>query len=707
MRLARTLVLVFLFAACATVGPRVLAQSEEGPSVGPPESGPAGGEDEALGILPGTAQDRISLELKGVDVLDVLKVLAKKSGLNIVAGKNVRGQVTLFLQDVNVRDALDIILETAELAYEEKEGILKVITDKEYEAVYGQPYRELKELRTYTLKHAEAKDAVAPLNEIKSTVGKLVVDERTNSILALDTPEVLDRIEKALDEIDVPLRTENFQLRYAVAEDLQAKISEMLTPGTGVVRVDARTNKIVVRDRAEKIQEIRKLVESFDVPPEQVLIQAKIIEVELSDRHRYGIDWSYVVDTAAEHNILGFDKVNLDSPFQVSAPSAGGSLTTFTFGEGTDDLIFFLQLLERVGKTNTLSSPRLTVLNNQEARISVATREPFVSQTVVQGDNTSTTADNVQFVDVGVTMAVIPTITEDGHVLLKVKPEVSTQGTAFTISNTNNVVTTRVPVVTAQEVETTVLVRSGDTVVIGGLIQDKEDKATNKFPIVGDFPFFGSFFRSKSNDFTKEELVFFLTPTILTSSQGSRVATQEGKLYFDEKHPNQVRDFNEAGGFSFEKGLYHSQGIFRSDDRPYWKLRGDEVPQWRQGADSFDREGMLYNRPKTLSPEDLARRAQSVEGALLKTGYSQELAARLGRAFRRRPELAQLGPVEVLLTLSRDGSLEELSFRNERLQRDSSLADAFVSVVQASSPFPQFPSELDSPREQFRLTLSR
>lgn len=690
------------FTACALGGSAAFAQFSDEPG-----GAPAGVEAEALGILPGTSQDRITLELKGVDVLDVLKVLAKKSGLNIVAGKNVRGQVTLFLQDVDVRDALDIILETAELATEEKEGIIKVVTDKEYEAVYGRPFREHKELRTFTLTHAEAKEAVAPLNEIKTTVGKLVVDERTNSILALDSPEALDRIENALKEIDVPLRTENFQLRYAVAEDLQAKISEILTPGTGVVRVDARTNKVVVRDRPEKIQEVRKLVESFDVPPEQVLIEAKVIEVELSDRHRFGIDWAYVVDTAAEHNILGFDRVNLDSPFQVSAPSAGGTLTTFTFGEGSDDLIFFIQLLERIGKTNTLSSPRLSVLNNQEARIAVATREPFVSQTVVQGDNTSTTADNVQFVDVGVTMAVIPTITQDRHVLLKIKPEVSTQGTAFTISNSSGVVTTRVPVVTAQEIETTVLVRSGDTVVLGGLIQDTEDKASNKLPIVGDMPFFGAFFRSKANDFVKEELVFFLTPTILNSGESSRVATRESNLYFDQQHPNQVKEFDESGGFSFEKGLYHSQGVFRSDDRPFWKLKGDEVPQWRQPGDSFQRKGMFYNRPVKRTAKEQAQRAGSLESAILKSGYSEALRARLAEVFRAQPELARVGPVDVIVILSREGAIEELSFRNARLQRDAALADAFVSAVQGSGPFPQFPSELASPREQFRFTLSR
>lgn len=661
---------------------------------------------ESLGITPGTAEDRISLELKGVDILDVLKVLAKKSGLNIVVGKNVRGQVTLFLADVNVRDALDIILETAELAYEEKGGILKVITAKDYETVYGRPYQEHKELRTFALKHAKAADLVPALEEIKSSVGKIVIEERTNKLFVIDIPEVLDLIEKAIEGLDLRYETRVYQLRYAVAEDLSPKITELLTPGLGSVRVDERSNRLIVQDRANKLQLVDNLVREFDVPPRQVLIDTKVIEVELTDRFRYGIDWDYVAEfVKADEDLLGFDRINLDSPFTVSAPT-GGTLTTFTFGQSPDDLISAIQLLERVTKTNTLSSPRLLVLNNQEATLAVATREPFVSQTVVQGDNTSTTADNVQFVDVGVTMSVTPTITDDNHVLLKLKPQVSTQGTAFTISNSSGVVTTRVPVVTAQELETTVLVRSGDAVVLGGLIQDTETKATVKLPIVGDIPFLGAFFRSKANDFTKSELVFILTPHILAPRDFAREGVKESKLYFDERHPTQVKEFDEAGGFSYEKGLYHSQGVFRSDDRPFWKLKGDEVPQWRQSRDTFSREGMFYNLPKSVSPRDAARRDQILQSALVKSDYSEVLRSRLGQAFRASPELARLGPVDMILVVSREGAIQELSFRNDRLQRDSALTETFISAVQNSAPFPQFPAELQSSEEQFRMTVA-
>lgn len=174
----------------------------------------------------------------------------------------------------------------------------------------------------------------------------------------------------------------------------------------------------------------------------------------------------------------------------------------------------------------------MTVLNNAEAKLAVATREPFVSQTVVQSVNTSTTADNVQFVDVGVTLTVIPEISVDDYIQMKIKPEISTAGTPLELQGvaqgSNTAFTrTRVPVVTTQELETTVMMKSGTMLVIGGLIQDKHDKTSVKLPVLGSLPFLGRAFSSEARDATKTELVIFLTPTILrpdvsTAEKGPR-----------------------------------------------------------------------------------------------------------------------------------------------------------------------------------------
>jgi general secretion pathway protein D len=273
------------------------------------------------------------------------------------------------------------------------------------------------------------------------------------------------------------------------------------------------------------MRRVAKTVRAFDVRQPQVLIEAKVIEVKLNDNFRFGINWQLVVEKLATLNTLA-----AAGTYAVSPP-AGATLTTLTLGSGLDDLQVVLQMIEKMGKTNTLSSPRLTVLNNEEAKLAVATREPFISQTVVQSVNTSTTADNVQFVDVGVTLRVTPAISEDSYIQMKIKPEISTAGTPLELQGvaqgSNTAFTrTRVPVVTTQELETTVMVRSGTTLVIGGLIQDKQDKTIVKLPILGNIPVLGRAFSSKANDFTKTELVIFLTPTILDPAKSS---TESGR----------------------------------------------------------------------------------------------------------------------------------------------------------------------------------
>jgi len=413
------------------------------------------------------SSQKITLELKGVDILDVLKVLSKKSGLNIVAGKNVRGQVTLFLQDVDVWEALQLVLETSELAYEKKGDIIKVITERDYETKYGRPYLDKKETEVITLQYAHATPVSEILNQIKSNVGKVIVEESTNSLIVMDTPEALIQMKKAIERIDVPMVTRVFSLKYANAEDLEAKLTELITANVGIIKVDKRTNKIIATDIPSKLDEIERIVKAFDEKPRQVLIEAKIIEVVLEDEFVLGIDWDAVFRKSGSYTYNSNNFGGPDIP-STSGPLSGmtsSSLPTFTINSSTDDFYAVVSALEGMGKTNTLSNPRVTVLNNEEASLAVATREPFVSQTVVQGDTTATTADNVEFVNVGVTLTVTPTITDDEHILMKIKPEVSSAGTPLTLysgtdSEGNALARSVIPVVTSQEVETKVLVKN-------------------------------------------------------------------------------------------------------------------------------------------------------------------------------------------------------------------------------------------------------
>ncbi len=515
---------------------------------------------------------KITMDLKGVDILDVLKILSKRTGLNIVAGKNVGGNVTLYLQNVDVWSALKKILETADLAYVEEDSIIRIMTDKDYETLFGKPFRDYRKVHVFNLKNAKASELGEIVNQLKSNIGRVIIDERSNSIIAFDTQLVLDDMEKTLSEMDSPTDSKVFTLRYALAEDLEPKLKSVINPVTGSLEIDKRSNKIYVRDLADRVNQVAAIVKEFDAQPLQVLIDAKVIEVVLNDQSRFGIDWNTILERTRKN------PYKFSAPLTVTNPSSG-PLANVTFatltGDKTgdaneDDFNFVISALDGVGKTNTLSSPRLTVMNNQEAKLAVATREPFVSQTVVQGANTASTADNVQFVDVGVTLTVKPTIAADNNVMIKIKPAVSTAGTPLELqgvasgSNTT-FVRTRVPVVTTQEVETMVIVKSGTTIVMGGLIQDRTDKSFRKIPVLGDIPFFGAPFRNKIEDAKKTELVIFITPHILKPN----IPTDEQEKFLNGK--GELLDFDKVANVDFAKAYQNSNHPWsRANHRPYW-----------------------------------------------------------------------------------------------------------------------------------------
>ena len=142
----------------------------------------------AAGALNDTKEDKISLDLKGLDIVDALKMLSARANLNIVVGKNVAGRVTIFLKDVNIWDAFEIIIASNNLAYEKDGEIIKVMADRDYELIYGEKFGDKKQFLTRTLKYAKAQDLSATLNQIKSNIGRVIINEAANTLVILDTP---------------------------------------------------------------------------------------------------------------------------------------------------------------------------------------------------------------------------------------------------------------------------------------------------------------------------------------------------------------------------------------------------------------------------------------------------------------------------------------------------------------------------------------
>ena len=465
---------------------------------------------------------KVSLDLRGMDIIDTIKFLSMKGNLNIVTSKNVNGRITLFLNNVAISDALDVILLTNKLACERKKNIITIMTEAEYEALYGRKYNDKRQLKTITLKYADPADVSAALSNVKSEIGKVIADTGTGKLILIDTPEKIEEMGKIIEEFDLPTIervlpavTEVFELAYAKAKDIEPEISKSLTKDVGTIRIDEKTNKLVVRDLPYNMDRIKRLVREFDAKPRQVLVEAEIVEVTLSDGFHTGVDWKKLLTRV--HN-LTFEGT---FPFSYT----GASSLAVSVGTLADDgYELALELIKSVGKVKIVSSPHIAVCNNEEAKFMVGSREAYVTTTTTTGQVTTTTSEAVEFIDVGVNLYVTPTINKDGFIKMHIKPEVSSVGEWLETSSGN-----KIPIVDTSNVETDVLIKDGKTIVIAGLIKETTTKTINKIPFLGDIPLLGLLFRNKVDKKEKKELVIFLTPHIISGEKDLFYIKKAGK----------------------------------------------------------------------------------------------------------------------------------------------------------------------------------
>lgn len=496
---------------------------------------------EGAGLKSTQDADKISLDLKGMDVVEVIKMLAAKGNLNVVLGTEVKGRVTIFLKSVSLMDALDIILVANNLAYDKRGDIIYVMSQRDYEKMYGEKYGEKKEVTIFRLKYAKASEASKALNQIKTKMGKIIVDDASNTIVAMDSPMTMAEINEAVQNLDIPTTTKIFELRYAKAADLKDKISENITKGLGTMQIDERTNKIAVTDIEKKVNDIERIIKAFDDRPKQVLIEAKILQITLDDTMKLGVDWTSVIKKLQK-------ELNLQSAFQLSSFSAfgppGAQLLLGSLGD-SGDVNLLIQVLKTIGDTDLLSSPRITALSNQEAKIMIGTSQPYATNTVTQTTGTATTGTNISFIDIGVKLYVTPTINKDGFVTMKIRPEVSSSTSNYLYGPAPQ---TSIPVVQTTQAETSVSVKDGTTIIIGGLIKDQRTQTVNKIPWLGDLPLIKYAFSNTTNEVVKQELVIFLTPHVIsgeddyidnpkTTPIGENKFTVSEKLAFERRTP--------------------------------------------------------------------------------------------------------------------------------------------------------------------------
>ncbi|MCM8784482.1 MAG: hypothetical protein NC818_06940 [Candidatus Omnitrophica bacterium] len=599
---------------------------------------------------------KISLDIKGMDIVDVLKIFSMQTGLNIVAGKNVRGNVTIFLKDVDAANAFEIIMAANELAYEKEGNIVNVMTDRDYEVKYGRKFREPTQIKVVHLKYSSAADAAKALNEIKSRIGKVVADERSNSVVMLDNPTSIALMSEAIERMDVSIKTEVFAFNYAKVKDIEPRLTELVTKGTGQAKIDERTNKIIVTDTPQKIEEIRKIVAQLDAKTKEVLIEAKIIEITLSDDYQLGVDWKALL--GKEFRMQFTD--GMVGPFYVGKAAPDTDLLEGGEYKG------FLKLLNTVGKTDILSTPKITAADNQEAKILVGEKRPFLtSETTYDQSGRPTVRDQVTFIDVGVKLNVTPTINEEGFITMKIKPEVSEAEDKILTGGegTQKIV----PLVKSTEAETTIMVKDGATVFLGGLIKDKQKRGVTKVPFLGDIPLLGNLFRTKTDKIEKSELVILLTPHIVIGEEGAP-----------------------------ERGMRLA-------------LEKEQTPREEPTGREKMRELLFPEEKKALPQESAMREAskalERIEKADVVNEYYLGLSERLmNYVSKNYIGIGTKGDVQIFFTLKADGTLDGEPVVVGEV--DPYLKNLAIQCVKSAGPYPNFPAGMADPRHTFNILLS-
>lgn len=437
----------------------------------------------------------ITLDVKDMEIADVLRMIADQSGLNIVASKNVKGLIAINLQDVPVETALDAILKVNNCAYIREGNIIQAYTYPELSQ--KEQFSKLS-TRVYRLENIKAADLKQALLSLKSARGTVEVESKTNSIVVTDTKENIRSIEEAIKEMDKKQETKVYRLSYAKPLDLLKTLQGVIPAAEGDVLLDERSNSLIVTAPPVLLSKVDAMINNWDKQIPQVLIQAKILQITLGKSKFLGVDWQY--QNSDKHTITVGAK-NLPIPTGVSYIDA------FKIGVlGTDDYQIAIRALESLSDVNLISSPSIVTLDNTEAKILVGSSEPY--EIFHYDQDGRITGKELKFVEVGIKLVVTPKISQDGYITMTIHPEVSSPRTG-TVTNALAIDTT--------EATTVMTVKDGNTVVVGGLIKDDVQKNIAKVPLLGDIPLLKYIFRNTYTTTTKKEIIIFITPKIINT----------------------------------------------------------------------------------------------------------------------------------------------------------------------------------------------
>jgi len=367
-------------------------------------------------------------------------------------------------------------------------------------------------------------------------------------------------------------------LKYISSQDMKNHLAPLASRGGSII-ADERMNALVISDMASNIRRLLKIVESLDVRSPQVLIEALIVEVSLTEETKLGVEWSQI---ARFHDHGHAFDTETTQGFNVASAITEGLRYTVFRSDGEFSAV--LQALATDKRVNILSTPHILTVNNQAAMIRVGEEVPVLTQTRnIQGGETIRSFD---FKQVAIELEVTPRINHDREVLLKVHTLVKK------ILGFNSEL--NAPILATRQAQTTVQVADGQTVVIGGLMKDDRSSGQSKVPILGDIPLLGALFRRKATSTEKTELLVFITPRVIaTPAEAEAVSVKKESESRSRAMPHRITSreaYRQGRRLYREKNFSEAAAAFTAAARtsPDSRLKS-RARRWEQKARSHDK----------------------------------------------------------------------------------------------------------------------
>ena len=593
----------------------------------------------------------ISLDVREMDLQDVLRLIAEKANVNIILSRGVAESdvvVTLRLKNVDLWQALEAVLKVSGFTYLEEDGIIRVL--KLEEVIED---KSILTTEIIPLKYAKAEEMKKTSQHLLSPSGTIEIDIRSNVLIISDTLENIEKIREVAMELDTEppsvLEKKRFQLNYIDIEEKKDTLKEVLNNiiEEGEFFLDSLSNCIYVEAPSPYIKRVTEYLEKLDVRPKRIMIKAEFVEIRLTDEEELGIKWRW--KGAYDNYPLG---ATFRYPYQTRSESgesaANPRLSTLAsgmgiiFGSAGQEFRGIIDLLISEGKANLLSSPNIATLEEKEAKIDVGDEYPYETYVIEGGVKVPT----IKFKTVGATLLVTPYIQGEKEVVLDIESEVSeiTGAPPFP---------TAPPIVGTRKARTQISVDDGATIVIGGLLRETDKKTREGIPFLSRLPLLGSLFTYKTSKKEKTDLLVFITPYILSEELEEEniiekikpLKVQIEELYQKGLDYKKLGDYEKAQEYLEETAeksrIYGFSSYLESTEKELLEL--ERLKKEKVEEEERERAKLEEKREKEKLEEEKREKAKLEEERIKKAGLEKKetekepvLALALGKWFPSR-----------------------------------------------------------------------